>query len=115
MRPISRYRNEPHLRFLKSREWAERIRPRQLRVEPLCRFCRALGYVTVADHVDHIIRPGTDFHLQRDPANLQSLCAEHHGTKTRCEEGNCEQALVIGHDQSGWPITWTPATGIQGV
>ena len=33
--------------------------------------------------MDHIIEPRGDMRLQRDPSNYQSLCAEHHGLKTR--------------------------------
>ena len=97
-------RDDPDRKFLQSREWRERIRPRQLDREPLCRFCRALGHVEVAKHVDHIQRPKGDWQLQRDPENFQSLCVPHHMSKSKWERGDTSKPLVIGSTQDGWEV-----------
>lgn len=53
---------------------------------------------TVADHkVPHYGNP----QLFWDPDNLQSLCREHHDTKSREEQGN-KTIAVLGAD--GWPV-----------
>lgn len=104
-----RYRaDDPDRRFLQSREWRERIRPMQLSIEPLCRFCKALGTTRIAGQVDHIKRPRGDWHLQRSPENFQSLCAEHHQAKSlwerRVEASGRNEVLVIGYATDGWRI-----------
>jgi 5-methylcytosine-specific restriction enzyme A len=98
-------RDDPDRRFLQSREWRERIRPRALFTEPLCRFCRHLGVVKEAEHVDHIRRPKGDKTLQRDPNNFQGLCAEHHLLKSNWERAGRNKPLTIGYDRDGWPVT----------
>lgn len=99
---------DPDRKFLQSRIWREKIRPRQLNREPLCRFCTALGRTTIAAQVDHIKRPRGDHTLQRDPANFQSLCAEHHAAKSSWERTNerngTNAPLIIGHSIDGWRI-----------
>ena len=97
-------RDDPDRRFLQSREWREKIRPSQLAREPLCRFCRALGHVTLAEQVDHITRPRGDRTLQRDPENFQSLCAPHHGAKSKWERGDTSKPLILGTPADGWPV-----------
>lgn len=105
-----RYRaDDPDRRFLQSREWRERIRPRQLSNFPFCSFCLALGHIApLATQVDHITRPRGDRALQRDPENFQSLCADHHLLKSdwerRCEARGKIETLVIGYDRHGWRI-----------
>lgn len=70
-----------------SRDYGARwrkIRLMQLRVEPLCRHCKANGVVTPATEVDHILRlkrGGTN-----EAHNLQSLCKPCHSRKTQLEE-----------------------------
>lgn len=91
-------------RFLQSREWRERVRPAQLDRQPLCEHCTALGIVKAAEQVDHVIRPRGDKTLQRDPANLQSLCASHHLDKSNWERHRADQPLVLGVAIDGWPI-----------
>lgn len=100
-----RYHSEPDRPFLHSRVWRERIRPRHLASEPLCRFCAALGIVTVAQQVDHIKRPNGDRDLQRRHDNLQSLCFDHHLAKSNWERAATGCPLVIGTDAKGWTIT----------
>ena len=97
-------RDDPDRRFLQSRRWREQIRPRQLEREPLCRFCRAMGYVKAAEQVDHIIRPRGDHKLQVDPANFQSLCGNHHQLKSLWERRADGRPLQIGAAPDGWPI-----------
>jgi len=67
--------------------------------------------VTVAEQVDHIIRPRGDHALQRDPDNFQSLCATHHGQKSNWERANerngTNKPLIIGHDADGFAIDHT--------
>ena len=75
-----------------------RQRKRRLRIEPLCRHCAALGYVSAATVVDHIVplsRGGTD-----EDSNTQSLCADHHDAKTRKDFGYRQKQNV---DADGWP------------
>lgn len=113
MTHADRYRaDDPDRKFIQSREWRERIRPAQLRREPLCRFCMALGQVNTAEQVDHIKRPRGDRTLQRDPDNFQSLCAEHHGMKSSWERTNqrngTNRPLVLGTTRDGWTRILAP-------
>lgn len=108
-----RYHSEPEQRLYASREWREHIRPAQLRREPLCRFCDALGVVQEAEQVDHITRPKGDHTLQRDPDNLQSLCKVHHAAKSAWERKSSPGDLLIGHDRNGWPVKLRPPGEVQ--
>lgn len=99
--------------FLESRVWREHVRPRQLALEPLCQWCKALDYVEIATDVDHIKRPNGDPALERNPDNLQSLCKAHHSVKTRWEDGGSKGTLIVGYDVGGWPVSWSPDTGLQ--
>jgi 5-methylcytosine-specific restriction protein A len=65
-------------KFIHGSEW-KIIRNKHLRHEPLCRFCKQEGRVTPANQVDHIVPCLDNPALQRDPLNLRSLCAYHHG------------------------------------
>ena len=61
-----------------------KVRARHLSIEPLCRECRASGYVMPAKVVDHILplrQGGTNA-----DENLQSLCIPHHNKKTGSEK-----------------------------
>lgn len=107
-------RDDADRRFLQSREWRERLRPRQLSREPLCRFCFALGIVRAAQQVDHIRRPKGDRALQRAVDNHQSLCVECHSRKSKWERGPKDLPLTIGFSPEGWMVTWRPETGIEG-
>jgi len=71
---------------------------RLLQREPLCRICKALGLVSVATEVDHIVslfRGGKD-----EEANLQPLCVPCHHRKTVNEFG-----LKDEYGTDGWPLT----------
>jgi 5-methylcytosine-specific restriction protein A len=62
-----------------------RLRLAHLRRRPTCAFCEVDGRTTPATDVDHVIplaRGGTN-----TPRNLQSLCHEHHASKTAREDG----------------------------
>lgn len=105
-------RDDPDRRFLQSREWRERLRPRQLEAQPLCEWCLSLGQIAPAAHVDHVRRPRGDRTLQRSPQNFQSLCVNHHGLKSAWERQGHGRPLVIGSAVDGWSVTWHPDTGI---
>ena len=78
--------------YKKSKEWAEfygsrawsRLRDWKIRESPLCEVCLGLGKSTPAEHVHHLhvfrdapTKEGK-WDLFLDPANLASLCSEHH-------------------------------------
>ncbi len=51
--------------------------------EPLCRYCRARGYVTAATIVDHII--ALSLGGSNDPANLAPACRACNDAKAAIE------------------------------
>lgn len=67
------------------RSWASKRRA-QLAREPLCQYVvngqRCMRKATDVDHVVPLSKGGAD-----DPSNYQSLCHEHHSTKTAAESG----------------------------
>jgi 5-methylcytosine-specific restriction protein A len=69
----------------------------------LCQPCLTASRLTPATQVDHITpkaKGGDD-----DPANLQSICADCHATKTAAEAAEAQGRTVkptIGAD--GWPV-----------
>lgn len=91
-RPKERARPSPAARGYDDR-W-RKIRARHLASEPLCRFCRAAGYIVAADEVDHIIplaAGGT-----HDEDNLRSLCKSCHSRRTARDRGRRPQSLPGG-------------------
>ena len=65
-----------------SARW-RRLRWYRLQTEPLCRACLAVGRITAADTVDHIVaHDGPDSASFWDYHNLQALCASCHSRKT---------------------------------
>ena len=66
--------------FYKSMPWV-RLRRIALKMEPLCVHCKILGYINMADMVDHII-PITEGGARLSLSNLQPLCNYHHGVKS---------------------------------
>lgn len=63
----------------------DRLAARWLRKNPLCRWCDARNCAVPAVLVDHIL-PVRDFPaLRLQTSNVQSLCRECHGLKTRME------------------------------
>src|SRR5262245_59071537 len=78
--------------WYRHRRW-KRIRLRQLHQEPLCRFCKAEGRVTVATIADHV-----ENHFG-DPkkfwfGKLQSLCHQCHVSTKKFEEARGYQKTV---------------------
>lgn len=74
------------------------LRKRLLRANPLCVMCEAQGRVTAATELDHIValtNGGTN-----ESSNLQGLCRECHGLKTRSDLGQA----ISGCDEEGNPI-----------
>lgn len=66
----------------------QRARLAYLAKHPLCRMCEALGVVTAANVVDHIIDHRGDSTLFWDSkGNWQALCASCHSVKTAAEGG----------------------------
>lgn len=78
--------------------WRNR-RKEQLRIEPLCRYCRFVGKAVEATVADHITPHKGDPVLFEGP--LQSLCNPCHVKVKRLEE---EGKGMIGGDSSGNPI-----------
>ena len=62
-------------------------RARWLSCYPLCVLCEAEGRLTRATVVDHITPHKGDYGLFWDASNWQSLCKEHHDSKTASEDG----------------------------
>lgn len=78
-----------------------RVRASQLRAEPSCRMCGAMGFVTAATVCDHV-EPHNGDMVKFWSGPFQSLCAEHHSSdKQRIEKGGKPKAY-IGLD--GFPI-----------
>lgn len=70
-------------RHYDTKRW-QRLRAAQIRREPYCRLCMLMGRLNTTDlEVDHIqpLKRGGSDHA----GNLQTLCAKHHGEKTRAE------------------------------
>jgi len=84
VRPTWRWRTDRGTRTERGYDnaWL-RLRNAKLHEDPLCEHCLARGETEEAVEVDHI-RPfrGRDDPLRLDWANLQSLCAKCHKTKT---------------------------------
>ena len=77
------------------------IRALQLQRNPLCEYCKELGYIRKAEHVDHIEPVKKRPDLAFTESNLRSLCAPcHNGVKQR-EERSGQR---IGTDVDGQPI-----------
>jgi 5-methylcytosine-specific restriction protein A len=64
----------------RSRMW-QSLRKRVLKEQP---WCAVLDCMNLSLHVDHVV-PLRDGGAAYDRANLQGLCAKHHGSKTRAE------------------------------
>jgi len=63
------------------RAWA-RLRLAHLREHPLCVLCEAQGRTTGATVVDHRVPIEVAPERRLDPANLRSLCVDHHNACT---------------------------------
>ena len=71
-------------------DW-RRLRDRWLAEHPLCAWCEREGRVELGRVVDHVVSIKRAPHLRLDEGNLQTMCVECHGVKTRAEDGG------------GWP------------
>lgn len=117
-RPDRGRRGNPQARrWYKRARWHKGLRPAQLAREPICRQCKALGRVNDGSLtgdgarqtdpkrrrlvVDHIVPHRGDPALFWDPANLQTLCPDHHDRDKQREDlrGYSERR---GDD--GWPV-----------
>ncbi|PKR57611.1 HNH endonuclease [Thalassospira lohafexi] len=65
----------------------QKARDQFLKEHPLCCRCEAVGLVTAATVVDHIIPHKGDQKLFWRRSNWQSLCKTHHDQKTATEDG----------------------------
>lgn len=79
-------------RLYKLRVWTDRLRPRQLRKQPLCYHCGE-----PATDVDHVTPHDGNWRLFTDPRNLRSLCRSCHSRKT-------QGGSPIGCDTNGEPL-----------
>jgi 5-methylcytosine-specific restriction protein A len=69
--------------FLNSSVWLK-LRDYKLSLVPWCELCAKVKPISVpATQVDHIQPRHTHPHLKLDLGNLQSICDECHGAKTR--------------------------------
>lgn len=78
-------------------------RLRRLRAEPLCRICKANGFVrasVVPDHIIPLAKGGTD-----DDGNVQCICQPCHDAKTREDFGHAPAIQGRGVNRSGRPTS----------
>lgn len=80
----------------------KRLRLEQLRKEPLCHMCRAVGDITPATVANHTIAHKGDWELFTDPGNLDSLCKRHHDSDQQSFEKSGKVSMSF--DDDGWPI-----------
>ena len=96
---LKRARTLPWRKWYGLKAWKVRRRE-QLRIEPLCRYCKGAGMHRAATDADHVRPHRGDFDLFWKGA-LQSLCRSHHaGLKQREERAG--YGLAMGAD--GWPL-----------
>ena len=96
----SKYTKQPWAKLYQRKAWKV-LRSSQLASKPICEYCEAQGYLTLAGVVDHIIPHKGDELLFHDPENLRSLCKKHHDSTKQREEN---QKVVIGGNIDGSPI-----------
>lgn len=89
----------PWRRWYNTRAWKTRS-AKQLRREPLCRLCAALGRTKLAAAADHVIPHRGDRRLFFY-GDLQSLCDTCHSSAKQREERD-GFSRDIGAD--GWPV-----------
>jgi len=79
----------------------QRMRLQQLRDEPLCRYCAAMGWVVPATVVDHTIPHRGDRDLALDQGNLQSVCKPCHDRLCQIKDSG---RPVPGCGADGYPL-----------
>lgn len=84
--------------FYGLQSWRRR-RAHQLRIEPLCRSCKARGVVTPATIADHVEPHGGDY-TKFVLGKLQSLCEPCHAPKWAADKRGYSNA--VGDD--GYPL-----------
>lgn len=89
-----------HHKLYATARW-QKLRARQLAVEPTCRFCRGDGKITIATVVDHVKPHRGNMMLFCDTDNLQSLCKHCHDSRKQRME---RSGIVPGADSDGMPI-----------
>ncbi|MCV0396951.1 MAG: HNH endonuclease [Rhizobiaceae bacterium] len=89
------FRRDTRIRGRKGQE----LRKRRLQAEPLCRHCKAKGFIRASTVPDHII-PLKDGGEDVD-SNIQCLCDDCHEAKTAKDMGY-RKRVTIGAD--GWPL-----------
>jgi 5-methylcytosine-specific restriction enzyme A len=89
----------PWARWYGLSRWRKLAR-RQLQAHPLCATCLEHGVVVPAQIADHIVPHHGDPQLFWDPANLQSLCKDHHDSSKQQVE---HKGYVNDIGVDGWP------------
>jgi len=84
----------------KTKAWRE-LRAAQLRANPLCVFCLALGKDQAANVADHKKPHKGDLVLFFDPGNLQSLCKTCHDSAKQTLE---RSGVLPGCTRDGVPL-----------
>lgn len=82
-----------------TRRWRRR-RDHQLAIEPLCRYCKAMGRTTPATIADHIEPHRGDPELFWC-GELQSLCSPCHSSVKQAEE---HRGYMVGAGEDGLPV-----------
>jgi len=77
-----------------------RLRKAQLKREPLCHLCLALGRTTPATICDHV-EPHKGDVAKFWAGPFQSLCKQCHDSAKQVEE---RSGLLKGCDQDGYPV-----------
>jgi hypothetical protein len=85
--------------WYKLERWRKKAR-HQLRIEPLCRYCKELGHICPATIADHVVPHAGDWHRFWF-GDLQSLCKQCHDKWKRIEE---EQGYRPGYGEDGCPL-----------
>lgn len=83
------------------RQWRDQCAPFVLADEPWCRFCLALGCLTPATVVDHIVPARLNPDLAFERSNLQALCKAHHDSAKQQQECRGYHGEL---DAQGYPI-----------
>jgi 5-methylcytosine-specific restriction endonuclease McrA len=89
------------VKWYKTSAW-QKLRRRQLKLNPLCKFCDRKKILTIATVADHIQPHRGNMEKFFDIDNLQSLCKTcHDSTKQRLEKSG-----DFGCDEQGFPESW---------
>jgi 5-methylcytosine-specific restriction protein A len=86
-----------------TRQW-KRLRRLKLQVTPLCEACEAIGRLTVATVVDHVVAVTAGGEPFPPLDGLMSLCVSCHNSKTSRVEVHGQQPLIKGCGTDGLPV-----------